>query len=594
MVEYALLLASTSFGGFAGEFGALGGARELARPGLRAVRAGGASDRLLGLPLLGILRGGPWPAWSSISSRIPTGIGSGISRAPPSSPAWFPPSTTSSPASTTDPDFRSFFLDGQTVLLEDYLRVRPDQRARVASLVRAGRLEIGPWYVLADELVPRPRSSCGTCSSAAPTPSGSAAGRTCSTRPMRSGIPPIWPALAAEFGMAGGVLWRGLGGEPGQEGDLYRWHAPDGRADPAAPPAARRLRGRVAALVADPLRARRCVGAAAARARRPRRHAASRGHVGADHHAAPVRRSAGCAICSPRSSPRPTFGSPGSTSSSRAAGAPRPTAFPRCTGELRWSYGYTWTLQGVHATRAPLKRRHAEAELRLERVAEPLAALAAARGSATARPLLDETWRALVRSQFHDSIGGCTSDAVARRVAVRLDDVAQAAGEIARASLDALLGNAPDEARDHPDRTAPRLVLWNPVARPRAGGVVVADLTWFRRDVLVGPPGPRAPRDGEGAREVALAGAPTDRSESSRLAARGAHERLDAPRHYPDQDEVDVIRSPSAPRALGGLGFAVLEPVERSRAPLESGARAGPRSLDNGLVGADRGAATAP
>ena len=48
----------------------------------------------------------------------------------------------------------------------------------------------------------------------------------------------------------------------------------------------------------------------------------------------------------------------------------------------------------------------------------------------------------------------------------------QAAGEIARASFDALIGNDPDDARDHPERTAARLVLWNPVARPRAGSVV--------------------------------------------------------------------------------------------------------------------------
>ena len=54
----------------------------------------------------------------------------------------------------TTPDFRSFFLDGQTVLLEDYLRVRPEQRARVARFVRDGRLQVGPWYVLADELIP--------------------------------------------------------------------------------------------------------------------------------------------------------------------------------------------------------------------------------------------------------------------------------------------------------------------------------------------------------------------------------------------------------------------------------------------------------
>lgn len=53
-----------------------------------------------------------------------------------------------------DPAYRSFLLDGQTILLEDYLRVRPECRERVEALVRAGRLAVGPWYVLADELIP--------------------------------------------------------------------------------------------------------------------------------------------------------------------------------------------------------------------------------------------------------------------------------------------------------------------------------------------------------------------------------------------------------------------------------------------------------
>ena len=45
-------------------------------------------------------------------------------------------------------------LDGQTVLVEDYLQVRPEMAARVRTLVAAGRLQVGPWYVLADELIP--------------------------------------------------------------------------------------------------------------------------------------------------------------------------------------------------------------------------------------------------------------------------------------------------------------------------------------------------------------------------------------------------------------------------------------------------------
>ncbi len=53
-----------------------------------------------------------------------------------------------------DPAFTSFLLDGQTIHLADYLRVRPERAEAVRALVRSGRLQTGPWYVLADELIP--------------------------------------------------------------------------------------------------------------------------------------------------------------------------------------------------------------------------------------------------------------------------------------------------------------------------------------------------------------------------------------------------------------------------------------------------------
>src|ERR671923_159392 len=47
--------------------------------------------------------------------------------------------------------------------------------------------------------------------------------------PDAFGHPAVWPQLAGEFGLRYGVIWRGLGGEPGQERDLYRWRGSDGR-----------------------------------------------------------------------------------------------------------------------------------------------------------------------------------------------------------------------------------------------------------------------------------------------------------------------------------------------------------------------------
>ncbi|WP_217595858.1 alpha-mannosidase [Cohnella sp. GbtcB17] len=47
-------------------------------------------------------------------------------------------------------EYRSFFLDGQTIILEDYLQVRPERRERLEKLIREGRIHIGPWYILQD------------------------------------------------------------------------------------------------------------------------------------------------------------------------------------------------------------------------------------------------------------------------------------------------------------------------------------------------------------------------------------------------------------------------------------------------------------
>ncbi|MGA3230274.1 MAG: hypothetical protein ABSD51_10030, partial [Candidatus Binatus sp.] len=46
-----------------------------------------------------------------------------------------------------------FHFDGQTIVLEDYLEVRPESARRIAKLVKAGKLQIGPWYLLADSFL---------------------------------------------------------------------------------------------------------------------------------------------------------------------------------------------------------------------------------------------------------------------------------------------------------------------------------------------------------------------------------------------------------------------------------------------------------
>lgn len=46
--------------------------------------------------------------------------------------------------------FNHFHMDGQMIMLEDYLAVKPAKREKIKQLVADGKLRIGPWYMLQD------------------------------------------------------------------------------------------------------------------------------------------------------------------------------------------------------------------------------------------------------------------------------------------------------------------------------------------------------------------------------------------------------------------------------------------------------------
>ncbi|MBD3225899.1 MAG: hypothetical protein GF313_14315 [Caldithrix sp.] len=50
-----------------------------------------------------------------------------------------------------NPQYRAFHLDSQTVVLQDYLEIKPQNRNRIEQLVKEDRLLIGPWYILPEE-----------------------------------------------------------------------------------------------------------------------------------------------------------------------------------------------------------------------------------------------------------------------------------------------------------------------------------------------------------------------------------------------------------------------------------------------------------
>ncbi len=46
-----------------------------------------------------------------------------------------------------------FYFDGQTVVLEDYLEIKPCDRERMTKLIADGKLVVGPWYIMPDEIL---------------------------------------------------------------------------------------------------------------------------------------------------------------------------------------------------------------------------------------------------------------------------------------------------------------------------------------------------------------------------------------------------------------------------------------------------------
>ena len=46
-----------------------------------------------------------------------------------------------------------FHLDGQSIILQDYLEINPEKEEEIKHYVKSGRLLVGPWYVLSDQFL---------------------------------------------------------------------------------------------------------------------------------------------------------------------------------------------------------------------------------------------------------------------------------------------------------------------------------------------------------------------------------------------------------------------------------------------------------
>src|SRR5579859_7759752 len=126
----------------------------------------------------------------------------------------------------SDPSFRSFTLDGQGIVLEDYADVRPENVGRLKALLTAGRLEAGPWYVLPDEVLVGSESLVRNlllgrriCRRFGVEPSDAG------YEPDSFGHPAQLPQVLAGFGLPTFLFSRGMGDQIDDVGVVFRWRA---------------------------------------------------------------------------------------------------------------------------------------------------------------------------------------------------------------------------------------------------------------------------------------------------------------------------------------------------------------------------------
>ncbi|NLC29503.1 MAG: hypothetical protein GX773_03505, partial [Chloroflexi bacterium] len=124
-----------------------------------------------------------------------------------------------------DPEYLHFMLDGQTIVLEDYLQMRMANLPLLQKHIQEQRILIGPWYILPDEYLVSPEATIRNLM----------IGRQiCSLfgqRMMIGYIPDPFghigqmPQILNGFHMDTACLWRGV---PKGSPTLLQWQAPDG------------------------------------------------------------------------------------------------------------------------------------------------------------------------------------------------------------------------------------------------------------------------------------------------------------------------------------------------------------------------------
>jgi alpha-mannosidase len=381
-----------------------------------------------------------------------------------------------------DPAYRFYQTDGQSIVLEDYLEIRPERRQRLRALMEAGRLQAGPWYVQPDQFLVSGESLVRNL-----LRGHQVAGAF--GRPLKVGFAcdifghnSQMPQIFRGFGIETAVVWRGTN-FPTHPG-LFRWQAADG-SEVLAYTFEDRGYGHYQFDVRDPARTPRGkLDFDRALAGLRKLIAFERERVpgdavllfdGIDH--VPPEPATGPLLARARTAGLRIIHS--RLEDFFAAVRAQQLDLKVFRGELRdpGERG-NWVIPGVLSSRIYLKQHNADCEHRLTQWAEPFSVLASLLGHEYPTAFLQLAWKYLLRNHPHDSICGCSIDQVHQDMLYRFDQSRLIADRACHMSLRAIADRTPLPALKSDEEFA--ITVFNPGSAVIDG---VVDLPlYFRRE----------------------------------------------------------------------------------------------------------------
>jgi mannosylglycerate hydrolase len=367
-----------------------------------------------------------------------------------------------------DPQFKYFMLDGQSIVLDDYLAVRPEKEAILRHHIQEGRIIIGPWHILPDMFLVGPEAHIRNLLQGNRTAKKFGPKMMIGYLPDPFGHPGQVPQILRGFGIDTACLWRGLDDQPTE---LF-WQSPDGTrvllvnlresySNGASlstdnPPAF----AATLTLAADSLAA----------------YSAVSNYLimyGTDHMEPSVGTSNAIAYAERILAGTHVFHStlPKFVDAIKADIKRKKLVLPTVMGELRASKR-VYLLPGVLSTRVWIKQRNHSSENLLTKWVEPITVFQESITGGIPSSILnrkseivDKAWRLLMENHPHDSICGCSIDQVHDEMKVRFDQVDQIAGELIRQTLDTLTGSINTISSTENQKSA--IVVFNPVSATR-------------------------------------------------------------------------------------------------------------------------------